>query len=323
MPEHAERDAGLYDRAYAAVDAGQLQDAVDLFGQLARAEPDNPAFQYMLGLAHKYRFEWDRSLACNLRALALFKQSDEATLWNAAIAATGLGDWTQARRLWQEVGIKIAAGTGPILADFGSACVRLNAWDEGETMWALRLDPCRARIENVPYPESGFRFGDVVLHDGAATGGRQSRGRTYPVFNVFQRLERSAFDTFEVELTCPGPGDLEALLSLQRPGIGLVEDWTSSVQALCRQCSLGLPHGVHVEEDLAWNPERSVGIAAQARAAVDRLLRDWTGAGDGRRIETVTLSRHEPQPPTEGSAWWRGADEDEDEDENKDDDGKA
>lgn len=319
MPEHANRDAGLYDRAYAAVDAGQLQDALALFGQLAQAEPDNPAFQYMLGLVHKYRFEWAQSLACNLRALDLFEGPDEATLWNGAIAATGLGDWEQARRLWQEAGIRITPGAGPILGDFGSACVRLNAWDEGETMWARRLDPCRARIDNVPYPESGFRFGDVVLHDGASTGRRESRGRIYPVLNVFQRLERSAFDTFEVELTCPTAQDLDALLTLHRPGVGLAEDWTSSVKPLCRKCSLGVAHVEHDVEEAAWNPERSLGIAAQARAAVDRLLQDWAGAGEGRIIETVTVSRHEPRRPDEGFAWWRGGDEGEDDD----DDGRA
>lgn len=314
MPEHPDRDAGLYDRAYAAVDAGQLAEAVVLFGRLSRAEPDNPAFLYMLGLAHKYRFEWDRSLACNLRALALFEGPNEATLWNGAIAATGLGDWDQARSLWQQVGIDIPPGTGPILGDFGSACVRLNPWDEGETMWARRIDPCRARIDNVPYPESGFRFGDVVLHDGASTGGRESRGRTYPVFNVFQRLERSPFETFEVELTCPTAQDVDALLSLQRPGIGLVEDWTSSVRALCSKCSLGVAHVEHDQEDATWNPERSLGIAAQARASVDRLLQDWAGAGQGRTIQTVTLPRHEPRRPDEGLTWWRGAEDDDGDD---------
>lgn len=314
MSEPVAEAPDLYDRAYAAVDAGQLEDAVDLFGQLARTRPDNPAIAYMLGLAHKYRFEWAQSLACNLRALDLFKEPDEATLWNAAIAATGLGDWDQARSLWQQAGIEIMPGIGPIQGDFGSACVRLNPWDEGETLWARRLDPCRARIDNVPYPESGFRFGDAVLHDGAATGQRESHGRFYPVLNVFQRLERSPFDTFEVELTCPAEQDMDALLDMKRPGIGLVEDWTSSVKVLCRQCSLGVAHVHHDEEDVAWNPERSLGVAAQARAAVDRLLQDWASAGKGRNIETVALSRHEPRRPEEGFAWWRGADDDDDDD---------
>ena len=315
MTDLALKETDLYARAYAAVDAGELEAAVPLFGRLAEAEPDNPAFQYMLGLVHKYRFEWAQSLACNLRALALFEGPDEATLWNAGIAATGLGDWSQARQCWEQAGIRIAPGTGPVLGNFGRACVRLNAWDEGETLWASRLDPCRARIENVPYPESGYRFGDVVLHDGASTGRRESHGRTYPVLNVFQRLERSPFDTFEVELTCPAPEDIEELLRMQRPGIGLAEDWTSSVRALCRQCSLGIAHDHHDqdEEQPRWNPERHLGLAAQAHSSAERLLRDWAAAGPGRKLESITRSAHEPGAPADGFAWWRGADEDEEE----------
>lgn len=314
MTDSLVEDADLYDRAYAAVDAGKLQDALTLFSRLAEDKPDNPGFHYMLGLAHKYRFEWAQSLACNLRALDLYEEPDEACLWNAAIAATGLGDWPQARRLWALAGIRIAPGEGPILGNFGQACVRLNAWDEGETLWATRLDPCRARIENVPFPESGFRYGDVVLHDGASTGLRESFGRIYPVMNVFQRLERSTFDTFEIEVTSPDAQAIEDLLEMRRPGIGLAEDWTASVQTICKKCSEGLVHQHDPDEAQAWNPERSLGIAAQGRSAVERLLKDWSAAGPGRLLESIQRSRHEPQPPTEGFAWWLGSDEDEDED---------
>lgn len=211
MSDSLAEDADLYDRAYAAVDAGQLQQALALFRRLAEDKPDNPAFHYMLGLAHKYRFEWAKSLACNLHALALYEEPDEACLWNAA--------------------------------------------------------------------------------------------------NVFERLERSAFDTFEVELTSPDEQGLEDLLEMRRPGIGLAEDWTSSVQAICKKCSEGLVHHHEPDEAQAWNPEREIGIAAQGRSAVERLLQDWAGAGPGRRVEAIRRSRHEPQPPREGFAWWRGADE--------------
>ena len=313
MTDLALKETDLYARAYAAVDAGELEAAVPLFGRLAEAEPDNPAFQYMLGLVHKYRFEWAQSLACNLRALALFEGPDEATLWNAGIAATGLGDWSQARQCWEQAGIRIAPGVGPILGNFGRACMRLNAWDEGETLWATRLDPCRARIENVPFPESGFRYGDVVLHDGASTGRRESHGRIYPVMNVFERLERSSFDTFEIELTCPDTQGMYELLAMQRPGIGLAEDWTSSVQSICKKCSEGIVHQHDPDETETWDPERNLGIAAQGRSSVDRLLKDWAGASPGRFVGSVQRSRHEPRPPEEGFAWWRGADEDEDE----------
>jgi hypothetical protein len=54
-----------------------------------------------------------------------------------------------------------------------------------------RIDPVRVRIDNVPLPESGFRFGDIVLHDGASTGHRTYGERQVPVFNAMQRLRAS------------------------------------------------------------------------------------------------------------------------------------
>ena len=300
----------LYDAAYDAIDDGRLDEAVGLFSLLIAREPDNVAFHYMLGLAHKYRFDWPASLASNLRAIELREQPNEAEVWNAAIAATGAGDWATARRCWALAGINIPGGEGPIVANFGSACLRLNAWGEGETLWAQRIDPCRARIDNVPYPKSGYRFGDIVLHDGASTGERLAQGSRYPVFNVFQRTERSIFDTFEVELSCEDEDALESLLEAHRPGIGLLEDWTASVRPLCRSCSLGLPHE-HDDAKPEWTPQRYLGVAAQSAQAVRKLVTDWAAAGPGRRLEGLAAHSPEPMAPPQASAWWRGAEEDE------------
>lgn len=52
----------------------------------------------MQGLTHKYLRDWPVSLHHNLRSQALRDERDEASLWNAGIAATALGDWAQARR---------------------------------------------------------------------------------------------------------------------------------------------------------------------------------------------------------------------------------
>ena len=62
---------------------------------------------------------------------------------------------------WRRLGLDIEEGDAPIEDNFGITPVRLNPDDRGEVVWARRIDPVRARIENVPYPESGFRRGDV------------------------------------------------------------------------------------------------------------------------------------------------------------------
>jgi len=296
----------LHDQAYAAMDEGRLRDAASLFAQLIDEKPGRPHYHYMQGLVHKYLRDWKTSLEHNLLAQTLEDGVEEASCWNAGIAATGLGDWAEARRQWARTGIRIAEGEGRIEGEnFGRTCLRLNPWGAGETLWATRLDPVRARIDNVPYPESGYRFGDIVLHDGASTGSRESRGRTYPVFNVMQRLERSDFQTFVAFVRCDRVEDIEALEDLRRPGLGLVEDWTKSIRNLCLRCSYGVAHDHLNAANGDWSRDRNVGIAAQSRATVERLLKDWAAAGDGRRVDDIGTRDHPPSSPDDGVVWWR------------------
>ena len=298
-------------QAYAAFEAGDLERARSGFDALLATTPDRAAYHYMQGLASKYLRDWPRALDHNLRALALIPDDDEdrdAMRWNAAIAATALGDWAQARRQWTDCGIAIPPGEGPIDGRFGVASLRLEAWGRAETLFARRIDPVRARLINVPLPDSGYRYGDLVLHDGAATGERFFHQSRVPVLNALQRLQASEFRTFAVFATCPEQGDLDALLSLQGPGIGLIEDWTANVAHLCLRCSYDIPHRHRETTDTsAWREERSLGFAAQSRYAVLRLIERWKAAapGRGRRLDALEYREHAPlAPPTSGARWW-------------------
>lgn len=298
-------------RAYAAFAAGDLVAARAAFDALLAAVPDDPAFRYMQGLTCKYLGDWGPSLRHNLQALHVSDSDDddrEAMRWNAAIAATALGDWAEARRQWADCGIAIPPGTGPIDGNFGVASLRLEAWGQAETLFARRIDPVRARLINVPLPDTGYRYGDVVLHDGASTGERFFHQSRVPVLNALRRLETSAFRTFAVFATCPEPGDLDALLEMRGPGIGLVEDWTASIVHLCLRCSYGVPHRHRDATDAPeWRPERNLGFAAQSGHAVQRLIERWKAAapGRGRRLDAIEHRDREPgAPPVSGIRWW-------------------
>lgn len=300
----------LHDAAYAAFDAGQLARASVLFDRLLRLEPDATHLHYMRGLAHKYLRDWETSLRHNLRALALAGRANQAASWNAAIAATALGDWAQARRLWRECGIRLPGEHGPVEGDFGIASIRLNAWADGETVWARRIDVVRARLLNVPLPESGYRFGDIVLHDGASTGRRIADGRAYPVFNALQRVVASEFRTFTAFVTCGRPEDLRPLLEAHAPGLGHIEDWTESIVHDCLRCSHGTPHRhAQVDDREAWMPERSLGIAAQSRRTAEKLLHDWQRGGGGRHLDALHAVEHPIPEPCDGRPWWRDPEE--------------
>lgn len=300
-------------RAYDAFHEGDLQQAVALFGELIALAPEVPYLHYMRGLAHKYLRDWTASLQDNLESERLRGEFDVATAWNAGIAATGMADWAEARRQWSRCGITLPEGEGPIEGHFGVACVRLAPWSDAEVVYMSRIDPVRARIDNVPLPESGFRFGDIVLHDGASTGQRTYGERQVPVFNAMQRLQVSDMATFTVFVQCDSADDIAALEAITLPGIGMIEDWTATVRRLCRRCSYGTPHQHDDEaeavEEGTWARGRDLGIAAQGRAAVETLLAMWTAAAPGRVLEAIEQHEHPLSDPEPGQVWWLGEEE--------------
>jgi hypothetical protein len=303
----------LHAEAHEAFDRADLVGAFDDFERLLAMvrddDPERAAYHYMAGLASKYLGWWKASLAHNQRSLALRDAVDEASAWNAGIAATALGDWAEVRRLWSCVGIKLPGGDGPVEGHFGVCSVRLNPSADGETVFADRIDVVRARITNVPLPASGFAFGDVVLHDGASTGQRSYGGSRVPVLNVLERQQRSAYTTVAAFVTAPTPDDVDALVSPGHPGLGLVEDWTSSVKTLCLRCSYGVPHehppATRDPSSDAWNPSRSIGFALADTDAAQAILDHWERGGRGRRVEGLETAVHEVAGHRYDRCWWR------------------
>lgn len=306
-------DEALEALAYEAFDRGDLTEASRRFGDLLMRQPDAQHLHYMRGLAHKYLRDWATSLHHNLRSQALSEEFDEASAWNAGIAATALGEWGQAREQWRRCGIRIPEGDGPIDEDRGLVSIRLNPWAQGETVYARRIDVVRARLLNVPLPESGHRLFDIVLHDGAKTGERRlSNGASVPVFNALARLEPSDFKTFVAFVSCESEEDIEALTEATLPGIGYVEDWTGSIVHYCLRCSYGAPHRHESQSEDEWEPDRNLGIGAQSKAAVVRLLEDWARGAPGRLVESIEHREVAVPVPAEGRVWWRGPENDDD-----------
>jgi tetratricopeptide (TPR) repeat protein len=256
--------------------------ALSKYHEALRLDSGRPSTLYNVGLIHKYRGEWTQSLSFNARALAL-APTDEAANWNLAIAATALRNWRVARRAWTKAGIDVGGvdDDTPIERDFGSTPVRLNPDGDAEVVWGHRIDPARVRLTNIPYPASGFRCGDVVLHDGAPIGERTWQGRAYPVFNVLELLDASALSTYEAEVEIGVDADLDALLDALEKAQVEHENWTATVRMLCKQCSEGTPHEHH---DLLlgkeWQACHVVAIAANDPVAAQAVLAAWKG---GRR----------------------------------------
>lgn len=267
----------LHQHAMAQSAEGHEEQALALYRRALELDYARPTTHYNIGLIHKYQGRWAESQDANRLAVE-FDPEDEASNWNLAIAATANHDWRTARDVWQRLGLAIDAGDTPIEQDFGQTPVRLNPEGDAEVVWARRIDPVRARLLNIPYADSGFCYGDIVLHDGAAVGEREVDGRVYSVFNVLELFQPSANSTFEAELRVSGSDDVDALLRRLEAADIAAEDWSRSVRTLCRQCSEGLPHEQHEREAVALDeqqPIRVIAIAGPDEAAIRQVLSAW------------------------------------------------
>jgi tetratricopeptide (TPR) repeat protein len=253
-------------------EAGDVEGAEAAYRAAMELAPDWSAPLYNLGLLCKYECRWQESFDYNVRAAEL-EPDNEASWWNLGIAATALSNWSAARRAWAACGIEVPPGDGPPDFDWGRTPVRLNPDTDGEVVWARRIDPARAQIVNVPLPTSGFRWGDIVLNDGAVEGERVIKGVAYPVFNVLERWQASPFRTFILELATTDVDALAALELCAADRGGAAEDWGTFTSILCRDCSYGRPHQ---HQGASWNPAHPhCGLAARDHPHADEIISAW------------------------------------------------
>ena len=222
-----------------------------------------------------------RGAFCAERALELGVDTPEGAWWNLGIAATALRDWNTARAAWRAAGLKVPPGEGPLEMDLGRTPVRLRG-QRPEVVWCTRINPVRAMVCDVPTAESGRRYGDLVIHDGAPNGLRVVDGRDYDVFDELALLQASSFHTYSVEILVRTPKDIDDLLVACETAEMAAEDWTSSVRHLCKACSEGTPSEKHAHEHEppAWTPQRKVGVATKNPLRLVRVLRSWARGVD-------------------------------------------
>lgn len=265
----------FHDQGQSFSDDGKDEEAIRAYSKAIELDPGKSESFYNIGLICKYQGEWEKSLEFNAKAYDLDPE-DEAARWNLAIAATALHKWDIARRAWKDNGIDIEGDSGPINMNFGRTPIRLNPGDSGEVVWATRIDPVRARIDSIPYKESGFKHGDVVLHDGAAVGYREAGEMEYPVFNVLELFESSSFRTVIASVIITNDDELKVLDDMFSQSKHDFEDWSTNIRTICRQCSEGKPHEHH-DEALAedWVGERTLGIAVADDEPVMQIFEEW------------------------------------------------
>jgi tetratricopeptide (TPR) repeat protein len=178
--------AALHAQAMELEEAGQLEEAAEAYRRCLALNPGSAATWFNLALIYKRQRRWDDALEANGQAHTL-DPSDQPTCWNLGIAASAVGEWETARQAWRAFGLDLPDGEGPPEVDLGPIPVRLGEDDDAEVVWATRLDPARARIDDEP-TTPGYARGDVVLHDGEPRGWRVLDDRELPVFDVLAVL---------------------------------------------------------------------------------------------------------------------------------------
>ena len=262
----------------------------------AAADPDWDEPPFSLGVLYKWTRRWRDCLESSQRALALNPKSAGAR-WNSGIAATALRDWPAARAAWKAYGIKLPADKGEIRGRFGTTPVRLDPQGSGEVVWGKRIDPARIIIESVPLPESGRRYGEIVLHDGEPKGERMLGDEAVPVFDEIELWQASRYITFRCRVHARTMDDYDSLVrSLLKAGC-MFEDM-SNVRMLCRQCSEGLPHEHHDHElpDSGWDSHRRMLIAARSPLRVRQVAYHWARRSGSREVLSLELALPKPKP---------------------------
>lgn len=249
-------------------------EAISLYQKTIQLAPHWATPYYNLGLIYKYRCDWQNSFIYNKKASELDTQH-QASHWNLGIAATALKDWRTARKAWNVFGLNLDINDNETVLDLGQTPVRLDPEGEAEVVWCSRIDPARTRINNVPLPESGRRYGDLLLNDGAPVGERISNGITYPVFNELQLLEKSVYKTFSAIVYTNDQSDIDKLEKLCLDEEIGFEDW-STIRLLCKKCSENAPHEQHDHDRKITNEaETHIGFGAADKETLQQILCNW------------------------------------------------
>lgn len=283
-------DRELLKTAYAAWEAKNWVVAGESLERLVRRRPDHRrsgVWWYDAALAHKFLGNWAKAYELGREAAARAERGkQDPAFWNLGIAATIMEDWATARDAWRGYGLTVPDGDGEIMADFGVTPVRLNPGSGGEVVWARRLCPARAQVLNVPTSQSGRRFGEVVVHDGAPNGERTVDGTVFSVFDELLLFRASELPTSTVEVTAATPEDVRALAALFDEH-GYAAEPSSGVRMICACCSEGSV-GQDADHQVAGGQRVSVAApVGEIPALMDRWCaaapegRSWTGSIQG------------------------------------------
>ncbi len=143
-------------------------------------------------------------------------------------------------------------------------------------------------MDSIPFPESNYCWGDVVLNDGAPNGYRMYGGKEFPVLDALELLEPSPFGTYVARVAVLGkPAAVNRLAEEAARQGGSAEDWTTSIRILCKACSEGRPHESHDAEARPAPGVHLIAVAARDRGHAKQILSAWESTTKGVEVQSL------------------------------------
>lgn len=261
----------LFEEALEYENRGDAYNAIKLYKKVAKMAPQWAPPCRRLGMIYKYRLEWKPALYYVKKSLAA-DPGNRSAWWDLGIAATALRKWRLARNVWNKFGESPSAGWRP-----GPVSVRLSYDKRYEILWADSIDPARAVIQNIPHPDSGRQFRDIILYDRVVSGHHVVGRKRFPVHEELGLYKRSGYQTYSCTLETGNSSDVRILENLCREADLGFEVWSNAA----RQFSPGGEEPVPEYYDPGLlsdtpEPDLRVALAARRKKHITEVLRSWS-----------------------------------------------
>lgn len=155
------------------------EEARESYARALELVPAKGAWWHDLGVLHKWRGRWQEAFDAFLRARARLGDQ-RGILWNAAIAATALGEGDVAAGLWRDLGlpVRLSEHGMPVVEGVPAIQIRVPSVDAGygvergpkegfEVLSVTPLSPAHGVISSPSFRDAPVDYGDLVLWDGA------------------------------------------------------------------------------------------------------------------------------------------------------------
>lgn len=269
-PQHLSKAQQLLQAAHQYEQLGDVYHATKLYRAVIKLAPEHVFPYQQLSKIYRQRREWKPTLYYSQEAVKRKTQEDQIIWNNLATAATALSKWKVAKTALQKVAAKIPKHSSHPIP------VRIHTYTRrSEIVWALPLRQLCAKIISIPSPESGRRYGEIVLYDWKSQEKQIIGNKAHRVFLEIERFKKSFYRTFSVLIHTDNKTSIHKLAELcHNQQLGF-ENWSNLQNQLATRSenrAAEYYESVQQEENLGY---QLIAMAALEKREVKEILKIW------------------------------------------------